>query len=96
MKDILIGFLALLTFSSIGFAQYYNSCESSCCEGAGGYWDSSDGTCTEPSSQSSYFSCSMNCDEETSYAPTSSSSGSCCGSVAILLAVLGAAFFSRS
>lgn len=98
MKNVLIGLFALLALSATGFAQYYNSCESSCCESAGGSWDSSDGSCAAPSDESSYFSCSMNCDEETSYAPMASPSGSsscCCGSAVILLAVVGAAFLSR-
>lgn len=86
--------LLALALLPLCFAQ--GGCEASCCEGEGGTWDYSDGTCTEPADEYAYISCSMDCEED-GYGGYGNpgSSVSCCGPAALLGAIGAAALLKR-
>ena len=90
----IIGLLLVLGLAGLGFAQSW--CEESCCDSAGGTWDSDYEYCS--GADSSYYTCTSDyCSQGTSTGSNSSgSSSSCCGSGFILMSVIGGAMFVRA
>lgn len=86
----LIGILAVLGLSASIFAQTF--CEQSCCNDAGGTWDSGYEMCDN--ADYSYYTClSEDCSQETGGSYSPGPSASCCGSAFVMAAVGGGALF---